>query len=232
MKFRFGVLSLALVPGLVLADGVTRSVEQVAGGCKVTLAWEFTGKVESDLVIEERYVNGWTVDDSTVPFVSLDATWFSGPVARFAIKPALLANPGAISFTIVAGEGAVSGKPSGDWKMYLGGTLKTGVVGGTDAIVKQSFGSSVSGGTVVANAVTVEKAVAISSFRLVAGGCELSYTVTCPGVLVVEGCDGLGKDWRECKRVAVVAGDGATKLTAAEVGKCCFMRMKLLTEEN
>ena len=89
MKKRLAALA-CLASNLLLADGVTRSVEPVPGGCRITLAWEFSGKVESDLIIEERFAPGWSVVDSTVPFGSLDASWLSGHMARFAVKSAMV----------------------------------------------------------------------------------------------------------------------------------------------
>ena len=223
------------------ADGVTRSVEPVAGGCKVTLAWEFTGKVESGLVIEERLAQGWTVDDSTVPFASLDASWFSGNVARFAVKPSLLAEPGSISFTVMSGAKDASGTVAGDWMMYFDGSLNKGAVVGAKGLAALSSvavgteGTSGMEGTSgsVANATVVEKALAIKSFKMLGGGVvELSYSgVAKAGALVVEGCAGLGKSWTEIKRAAVAAGAGRVQLTADEIGVCRFFRMKLLTEE-
>ena len=97
----------ALMQGALFAEGVTRTVEPVLGGCRVTLAWDFSGSVESDLILEERFAAGWTVDGATVPFASLDASWLSGTVARFAVKPSLLSQAGSITFTIVS-DGATA----------------------------------------------------------------------------------------------------------------------------
>ena len=177
-------VGVMLAQGALWADGVTRTLEPVSGGCKVTLAWEFDGTVESDLIIEERLAKGWFVDDTTVPFGSLDASWFSGNVARFAVKPALLAKVGSISFTVVAGEGAESGAVVGDWKMYLAGSLKKGAVAGASNLLALSVNAGTGGmlgvaGTTGAagNTAVVEKAVAITSFKMIGGGVvELSYS--------------------------------------------------------
>lgn len=225
-------LCLALAQGALWADGVTRSVEPVAGGCKVTLVWEFSGKIESDLIIEERLAQGWTVNDSTVPFVSLDASWFSGHVARFAVKPALLAKPGAISFTVVSGGENASGTVAGDWKMYLGGALRKGTISGTNALSAGATDSDL--GNAATDAQIVERTIAISSFKVVDGVfSELTFAgIPQAGTLVVEGCVGFGKPWTEIARVAVVAGSGKVCLEPAEVGRNAFMRLKLLTEEK
>ena len=234
----------AIMPFALLADGVTRSVEPVAGGCRVTLAWEFTGKVESDLIIEERLANGWQVDDATVPFGSLDASWFSGNVARFAVKPTLLSDAGSISFTVVSGEEAASGTVAGDWKMYLDGELSKGAVAGQSGLAALSAAAGTNGtdGTNGTEATTgsaektgvVEKAVAITSFKILGGGVvELSYrSVSNAGTIVVEGCEGLGKSWNEVKRVAVNAGDASVRLEPGEIGGIRFFRIKLLTDEE
>ena len=221
------------------ADGVTRSVEPVAGGCKVTLAWEFTGKVESGLVIEERLAQGWTVDDSTVPFGSLDASWFSGNVARFAVKPSLLANPGSISFRVLSGVNSSSGKVAGDWMMYFDGSLNRGAVAGENGLAALSAATGTEGvgstkeiSGAAANAPVIEKAVAIKSFKMLGGVVALSHSgVSKAGTSLAEGCAGRGKPWTEIKRAAVAAGDGSVQLTADEIGVCRFFRMKLLTEE-
>jgi hypothetical protein len=228
----------AIMPFALLADGVTRSVEPVAGGCRVTLAWEFTGKVESDLIIEERLAKGWFVDDATVPFGSLDASWFSGNVARFAVKPTLLANAGSISFMVVYGEGVASGAVAGDWKMYLDGELSKGAVAGQSGLAALSAAAGTNGtdGTTGSAEKTgvVEKAVAITSFKILGGGVvELSYrSVSKAGTIVVEGCEGLGKAWNEVKRVAVNAGDASVRLEPGEIGGSRFFRIKLLTDEE
>lgn len=224
-------LSLAQCP--VLADGVTRSVEPVAGGCKVTLAWDFSGHVESDLVIEERLAPGWSVVDSTVPFGSLDASWLSGPIARFAVKPALLSQAGSISFEVVCADGGTSGAVVGDWKMYLAGSLKRGAVAGA-GVLETCDGSGTAGATGSTDTHNmVEAAVAIKSFNVNGGSCELSYAGAAkPGTLVVEGCKGLGKAWGEIKRAAIPAGDGKIRLEPGEIGGCTFFRLKLLTVEE
>ena len=214
------------------ADGVTRTVEPVVGGCRVTLAWEFSGSVESDLVIEERFAGGWSVDGATVPFGSLDASWLSGGVARFAVKPTLLATAGSISFKVVSGEGAASGAVSGDWKMYLGGALRKGAIAGQNmlaAIPKTTVASGTVGTTGTAG--TTETPVAITSFEIVGGAIELSYSgVGKAGTLVVEGCAGLGKPWAEIRQETVPAGQGKVSLQLSEADGCNFFRLKLLTE--
>lgn len=230
-------LGLALAWCPLFADGVTRALEPVAGGCQVTLSWEFAGNVESDLIIEERFARGWSVDDATVPFDSLDASWFSGTVARFAVKPSLLAQPGSIRFTLLCGEGAAAGSVAGDWKMYLGGTLRKGaVVGARELVALDGSGTAGSSGNsgVSGNAgvsAVAATPVAIKSFRVVGAGVELAYSgVATGGTLVVEGCAGLDKPWMEIKRLAVAAGDGMVTLSVDDVGASRFFRMQLLTE--
>lgn len=229
---------VALAQGGLYADGVTRSLEPIAGGCKVTLAWEFSGKIESDLVIEERFPQGWAVADSTVPFGSLDASWFSGPVARFAVKPSLLGGAGSISFTVVCGEATVAGNAAGDWKMYRDGALRKGSV--TGVCVMTVLADEVSGGGATGGAAEssgtgsmVETAVAVKSFTVVAGGIELGYSgVPKAGTIVVEGCEGLGKAWNEVARATVPSGDGKVSVKQDNVGTSRFFRMKLLTVEE
>lgn len=233
----FTVLCFCMAVTSVFADGVTRTVEPVPGGCEVTIAWEFSGKVESDLIIEERFPQGWSVDDSTVPFGSLDASWFSGRMARFAVKPGLLSEAGSISFTVMSGEGGTSGAVSGDWKLYLGGGLRKGRTAGADGLAALS-GATAAGtaaGTGAAAAGTgaaAGKPVAITSFKVVGGAIELSYSgVGEAGTLVVEGGRGLvGKSWAEIKRLAVAAGDGKVEVGLGEAAGCCFFRIKFLSE--
>ena len=217
------------------ADGVARSVEPVAGGCKVTLAWNFSGKVESGLVIEERFPSGWSVVDSTVPFGSLDASWFSCNVARFAVKPSLLSEAGSITFTVAAADGAAEGSVSGDWKMYLSGSLvKGGIVGAGVQALASGDGAAASGGSggTETNGTLVETAVAIKSFNILGDSIMLTYSgVAKAGTLVVEGCEGLGKAWTEVKRTAVGAGDGSVVFGADDASASRFFRLKLLTEE-
>ncbi len=226
------------VSGPLWADGVTRTVESVSGGCKVTLAWEFSGRVESDLIIEERLASGWTVDTKTVPFDLLDATWFSDHVARFAVKPTLLAKAGSINFTVIPAEGSAPGAVSGGWKMYLDGTLEKGTVGGDFALAAaagtstdSSMGSTSSG---TAASTPVAKPLAVTSFKMLnGGGCQLSYRgARMAGTVVVEGCESLGKKWIELTRAAKSAGDGAIKLDAEGLKGCRFMRMKILVTEE
>jgi len=224
---------MAMAKSPLLADGVTRSVEPVEGGCKVTLAWDFSGKVESDLIIEERLPEGWTVDDSTVPFGSFDATWFSGPVAKFAVKPSLLASAGSISFTVVPGGDDPAGSSSGKWMMYLSGAMRKGTVAGDSSIASLggTNGTSVANGT--SDTTEVETALAISSFKVLGGGAiELTYSgVAKVGTIVVEGCQGLGKGWNEVKRATASIGDGKVVMSSDDAAGCSFFRMKLLTEE-
>ena len=254
----------ALAQGALFADGVTRIVEPVYNGCRVTLLWEFSGKVESDLILEERFANGWYVADSTVPFGSLDASWLSGRVARFAVKPSLLAQAGSISFVVIPGEGASLGTVAGDWKMYMDGTLRKGGVSGESrlsVLVGMSSGAGAfSGGAGASGAgssswagasggasassssgsstsstlrAVVETAIAIKLFKVVDGVIELSYSgVSGAGVMVVEGCKGLGGTWTELKRMDVSAGDGKVTLAVADAGACRFFRLKFLTEEE
>ncbi|MGN0854780.1 MAG: hypothetical protein ACI4R9_04590 [Kiritimatiellia bacterium] len=231
-------LALALAPCAAWADGVSRTVEPIAGGCRVTLAWSFTGHIESDLIIEERLAAGWTVDASTVPLDSLDASWFSGSVARFAVKPTALATAGSIAFTVVAGEGAGTGTVNGDWKLYMDDALRKGGVTGDGTlatIAAAEDGANGTGGTASGQegATVTETKVAIAAFKLTSGGgCELSYAdLAKAGTLVVEGCEALGGAWRELKRTVVADAGGTVVLETDEVGACRFMRMKLVTEE-
>ena len=233
---------MALGWGSLFADGVTRTVEPVDGGCRVTLAWAFSGAVESDLIIEERLARGWSVDDATVPFGSLDASWFSGSVARFAVKPALLAQPGSISFTVVSGEGATSGAIAGDWKMYLGGALRNGVVAGANGLAVLSGvagGASCSSGASGASSssesgvagCSVAVPVTITSFKIDGAGIVLAYSgVAKAGTLLVEGCEDLGKSWKTIKGLAVSAGDGNVALEMGKADACRYFRLKFLTE--
>ena len=230
-------VALALAQGTVWANGVTRSVEPVSGGCKVTLAWTFSGTVESDLVIEERLAPGWSVDTTTVPFGSLDATSFSGSVARFAVKPSLLSADGSISFVVRPDAESASGTVAGDWQMYLSGALQKGNVAAESRVATLSVASEnqVGSGTEsLEEAEIVETAVAIKSFRVVDGSrIELSYAALAKsGTLVVEGCEGLGKAWKPVKsKEDVPAGDGTVVVEKDEAGECRFYRMKLLTKE-
>ena len=234
-------LGLALAQGSLWADGVTRSVEPVSGGCKVTLAWAFSGKVESDLVIEERFSPGWSVVDATVPFGSLDATWFSGNVARFAVKPAMLSADGSISFVVKSETDSATGTVAGDWQLYLNGKLQRGRIAGSDqlstlvatpvkaSVIKTGIAKALEAAQVV------ELSVAIKSFKVLGDSrIELSYSgVTKPGVLVIEGCEGLGKGWTTVKRVdGVPVGDGKVVVEKDEAGDCRFYRMKLLAKED
>ena len=233
-KLLAGGMCLALAQGALGASRVTRTVEPIEGGCRVSLTWSFSGNVESDLIVEERLTPGWMVDAETVPFGSLDASWFSGNVARFAIKPTLLAEDGEISFCV---RGTAAGSVSGSWQMYLDGVLCKGTVAGSSAL---SFASkadvAVAEGTGAAEktGTTKETAVSIASFKVDgASGIELSYVgLKGAGELVVEGCVGLGKTWAEVGRFAVSVGDGTVRLRQDEIGACRFYRMKFLTTEK
>lgn len=244
--------------GALFAEGVTRAVESVPGGCRVTLAWTFSGTAESDLVLEERLAPGWTVDGATVPFAALDASWLSGAVARFAVKPALLAQPGSITFTVVSGEGAAAGAVAGDWKMYLGGTLRKGAVAGANALAARGAagadGPAGAAGGATGATETAGAGVAITSFKVLngaaavqtaagggaraaasAGGVLFAFAyagVARDGTLVVEGCERLGGAWTAVKRVAAAAGEGTVTLAPGEAGENRFFRLKVVTEEE
>ena len=241
---------LALCLGLLLArcslwaDGVKRTLEPVLGGCKVTLSWEFSGRVGSDLIIEERLAPGWIVDSATVPLALLDATAFSGPVARFALKPTLLSNTGSFCFVVRPVDEVDSGTVSGDWQMYLGGTLQRGSVSGQTSLSflatathymqsgqAATYGGETSSGS---DSQCAEAAVAITAFKVVDDShVRLSYAgLKNPGTLCVEGCVGLGRGWRPIMSKAVPAGDGDVELSTSTVdGTFCFYRMKVLTTE-
>lgn len=228
-------LGLALAQSAVWADGVTRSVESVSGGCKVTLAWAFSGKVESDLVIEERLASGWSMVDESVPIVLLDAWCCTNSFVRFAVNPTNVAN-GSISFRI---NGTSGGTVVGTWQLYLNGELRKGSVGGDSDLKVSVVANAVqsipaTGPSMETQTSKVWRAIPIKSFRITANSsCELSYEATETGTLVVEGCEGLGKTWAEVKRVEnVSAGDGNVTLTQEEAGACRFYRMKLLTAEE
>lgn len=238
-------LGLSFAQGSLWADGVTRSLEPLVGGCKVTLAWAFSGTVESDLIIEERLAPGWAVDSTTVPLVLLDATAFSGSVARFALKPTLLSNTGSFSYVVRPIAEADSGTVSGDWQMYLGGTLRNGNVSGQTGLLffatathyLQADQTTASAGASDSDAASqsVETAVAIAAFKVLdESHVRLSYVgLKKAGTLYVEGCVGLGRDWRPIMSKAVSAGDGEVELSTSTVdGTFCFYRMKLLTTED
>lgn len=249
----------ALMQGALFAEGVTRAVEPVPGGCRVTLAWEFSGRVESDLILEERFAPGWTVDGATVPFGSLDASWLSGSVARFAVKPSLLAQAGSISFTVVADGASTSGMVAGDWKMYLDGSLRKGTVAGAVAVA--SLGGAATDGTGTAGdgaagtpgSTGAGTGIAITAFKMTDGATrvsalsngagaraqsggtlfEFAYAgLERSGTLVVEGCETLGGAWTAVKRVAASAGDGTVALTPGEAGDNRFFRLKFVAEEE
>lgn len=225
-------VALTLAQSAVWADGVTRSLEPVVGGdgCKVTLAWTFSGKVDSDLVIEECFAPGWSVDGSTVSFddtiVTFDAKWISGPVARFAV----LGAAGSISFIVRSQSAATSVSVKGEWQMYMDGSLRRGMVAGAEEL-SNLCASSGKQSSETAETSLVEVPVAIKSFRVLdASRIELTYGgLPKTGTLVVQGCEGLGKTWMEVKRAAVSTPDGTVTL---EPKDCRFYRMKLLTEEE
>lgn len=230
-------VALTLAQGAVWADGVTRSVEPVSGGCKVTLAWAFSGKVESDLVIEERFPTGLSVESIQADL--LDAAWFTNSIVRFAVNPTNVAN-GSISFTITSDSAHDVGKIAGNWQLYLDGALQHGPVGGVDdlpasgAVALIPSSTKLSGLGVAEQAVEVEIPVPIKAFKVEAGPqFVLSYAgLPADGILVVEGCAGLGQGWGAAKRENVRAGDGSVVLNAKEAEGFRFYRMKLLTMEE
>lgn len=249
----------ALMQGALFAEGVTRAVEPVPGGCRVTLAWEFSGSIESDLILEERFAPGWAVDGATVPFGSLDASWLSGSVARFAVKPSLLAQAGSISFTVVSDGATASGAVAGDWKMYRDGTLRKGVVAGTVAVASlggaatDGTGTEAGGTAGTSGSADAGTGIAITAFKMTdgttrvsalsngtrararSGGTlfEFAYAgLGRSGTLVVEGCETLGGPWVAVKRVAVAAGDGTVALAQDEAGDNHFFRLKFVTEKE
>lgn len=237
-------LGLLLARCPLLADGVKRSLEPVSGGCKVTLSWELSGRVGSDLIVEERLAQGWVVDSTTVPFALLDATAFSGSVAKFALKPTLLSNTGSFCFVVKPIGEVGSGTVSGDWRMYMDGTLQKGSISGQTSLsflatatrYLQAAQATTSGGETNSNgdSQSANAAVAIAGFKVVdESHVRLSYTgLRNSGTLYVEGCVGLGRDWRPIISRAVPAGDGEVELSTSTVdGTFCFYRMKVLTTE-
>ena len=175
----------ALMQGALFAEGVTRTVEPVLGGCRVTLAWDFSGSVESDLILEERFAAGWTVDGATVPFASLDASWLSGAVARFAVKPSLLSQAGSITFTVVSDGATASGAVSGDWKMYRDGALRKGVVSGA-LVVASLVDAATNGNKAVAGGESGASgsaaggtSLAITSFKMTKGEVVRAAAMLC-----------------------------------------------------
>lgn len=240
MAFAVG---LALAQGAVWADGVTRSVKPVAGGCEVTLSWAFSGSVESDLVIEEQFTAGWSVDTSTVPYDKLDASWVSttasgAAIARFAVKPSLIgAESGSIGYVIRPDNGVTSGLVSGGWRLYLNGTLQKAPVAGGTALSALASTPKLMKRVVMsarpAGEQLVEIPVVITSFKLVdSSRIELSYVgLPKAGTLVIEGCENLGKTWSYIASAEVLSGDGAVAVKSEDVGERRFMRMKLLTKE-
>lgn len=242
MKRTVFALGVALGLSSLWADGVTRSTVQVTGGCKVTLSWTFAGSVESDLVIEEQFAAGWSVDTSTVPYDKLDASWVSttasGAIARFAVKPSLLAGgAGSISYVVRPAAGMTTGIVSGNWRLYLNGALQKSMVAGGTALSALASAPKlmkrVSMSVRSAGEQTVEIPVVIKSFKLVdSSQIELSYDgLPKAGTLVIEGCENLGKAWSEIARTEVEPGNGAVAVKTEDVGTRRFMRMKLLTRE-
>lgn len=230
-------LALTLAQGPVWADVVvTRSITPKAGGCTVELSWEVSGKVESDLIIQETFSEGWSADlDTVTPADSLDAKWASAsePVARFAIKPSLLSSKASISFDVKASAGVSAGTVAGDWRMYLDGALKMGAVSGDAGLADQ--GSKTHSKPVMgpSGTKTVEMAVTIASMSILGdSGLKLTYkNLPKAGTLVVEGCETLGAGWVKIAERTVSGGDYEIELTSQEVGSRHFMRTKLLTEE-
>lgn len=227
-------VALTLAQGAVCAN-VTRTITPGSGGCEVKLEWSFSGKVESDLVIEERFPTGWSVESIQADL--LDAAWFTNSIVRFAVNPTNVLN-GSISFRV---SGSSSGTIVGTWQLYLNGKLQKGTVGGganlpaSSAVALIPSSGEVSGHEVKAQAVEVAIPVAIKAFKVEAGPqFVLSYAgLPSAGTLVVEGCAGLGQDWLEAKRKeGVVAGDGSVTLNAEEAKGFRFYRMKFLTTEE
>ena len=230
-KMLLAAVFAAALAGESFAEGVIRTIKPISGGCKVTLAWEFSEKAGSDLILEEQLASGWKVATESVPFNLLDATWFSGSTARFAVKRALAAKAGSISFNVFADKSAVAGAVKGGWMIYLGGKLKDKV---TDGAVALTLGGTGTGGGAVAGggsgSVSEGEQIAITSFKLLNDGqVELAYAgVAQAGMIVIEGCEGLDLPWVELKRLSVSAGDGKVILTTGEVGGSRFIRIKLL----
>ena len=228
---------LTLVQGALWADVVvTRSITPKVGGCTVELSWEVSGKVESDLIIEERFSEGWSVDlDTLTPVDSLDAKWASpsASVARFAVKPSLLSSKSSISFDVKATEGISAGTVAGDWRMYLDGALKKGSVSGDAGLAVQESKTLSKSVMDTSGTKTVEMAVTIASMSILGdSGVKLAYkNLPKAGTLVVEGCENLGAGWVKIAERTVSAGDCEIELTSQEVGSRHFMRTKLLTEE-
>lgn len=229
-------VALTLAQGAVCAN-VTRTITPGSGGCEVKLEWSFSGKVESDLVIEERLPSGWSMVDESVSIKLLDAWCCTNSFVRFAVNPTNVLN-GSISFRV---SGSSSGTIVGTWQLYLNGKLQKGTVGGganlpaSSAVALIPSSGEVSGHEVKAQAVEVAIPVAIKAFKVEAGPqFVLSYAgLPSAGTLVVEGCAGLGQDWLEAKRKeGVVAGDGSVTLNAEEAKGFRFYRMKFLTTEE
>ena len=220
-----------LLAGVTMAaDGVTRTIQRTADGCCVTLAWSFESKIQSDLIIEERLAAGWSVNSDTVPFGSLDASWFNGSTVRFAIKPAMLKEPGSISFVIVAADGATDCVVSGEWQMYLGGKYCKAYVGGatvaSSAAVADS-GEASAGGSSESGDETEDRQLKISEFKIIpGGGAEIVYSgASKQGTMVVLGCENLGGNWQTVKEIVIGVGGGKVTVSAEEVGKCNFMKI-------
>lgn len=230
-------VALTLAQGAAWA-GVTRTITPCSDGCEVKLEWSFSGKVESDLVIEERIPAGWSMKDSSVSTDSLDAWCCTNSIVRFAVNPNHVTN-GSIVVTLESDSAQAGGRIAGNWQLYLDGTLTSGSVGGRlDLPVSASANAqqpvSTSGALPTVQAVEVWQAIPIKSFKFAAdSSCELSYEAPKIGTLVVEGCEGLGKDWMTVKSVEnVPAGAGTVTVEKDKTGNCRFYRMKLMTKEN
>lgn len=227
-------VGLTLVQGAVLgaeANGVKRTIN----GCTVTLKCVFTGPVESDLVIEEQFTSGWTIDTSSVQLSDLDAFWSTNAVptaiARFAVPPNLATNGYVITYKVKPGETPVDGSVSGGWKMHLGGKLGKSDITGDTPLRASAVALAAGQATGHPGESTVETPVSIAAFEVLSSSrIKLSYAgLTKPGSLVVEGCENLGKPWGEVKREQVSAGNGSVELDAKG---CKFYRMKLVSEEE
>lgn len=245
LRFSFEGLRLVVVLCLGLstaqcslwADGVKRTVALEGGVCKVTLTCEFTGPVKSDLVIEEEFTSGWSVDTESVQLSDMDAFWSSNAVqksfARFAVPPDLATN-GHYEIKYSLKPGLVKGSVSGKWWIYLddGKVRKSDVVCIGDNALQVSAGAVSAVQTAGESSKSVvESSVSITEFKVLSvSRIKLSYAgLTKSGNLIVEGCENLGKPWDEVKREQVSAGDGFVEL---EANGCNFYRMKLETKEE
>lgn len=242
MKTMAIALSLVLAQGAVWADGVTRTLQKEGDVYHVTLSWTFSGSVESDLVIEEQFPDGWNVDTESVPVDgTLDATWFSESIARFAVNPTNFVETGSIQFDVAPGPAAVAGSIDGDWRLYLTGTLQRGAIDANEQGknlaapgVPLTASPQAKLATTATEELAVELPVAIKSFKMLSGSrIELTYgALPAAGRLVVEGCEGLGKAWAEITHMDVEAAADKVELEPEAVGNRRFMRMKLFTKEQ